>query len=327
MRKNEHIPPLVTIAIPTFNRGNSYLKDSLKSAVSQTYSNVEIIVSDNASTDNTEELVRAFNDPRIRYFRHSSNRGATHNTNFCVQQARGDYFLLLHDDDLIDNDFLSSCMEAVNYDTCFGVVLTGTRIIDSDGAIVREDTNKAEGFSTTDFFLSWFDYKVPVYLCSTLFNTGRLREMGGFKSPKNLYDDAAALFQLAAKFGRKDVRDVKAGFRRHSDNSGSVALLSDWCEDSLYLLNVMCDLAGDKKELLRNKGMTYFCIVNYIYAANIPTFIKRIYAYFTVYKKFEYSYSPFHYIFARNMLYNSACRILGFLKRQMRKALSFAPVQ
>ncbi len=77
MQNNEHIFPLVTIGIPTFNRADSYLKYSLKSAVSQTYSNIEIIVSDNASTDNTETFVKSFNDPRIRYIQAKrKHRGA-----------------------------------------------------------------------------------------------------------------------------------------------------------------------------------------------------------------------------------------------------------
>ena len=247
MQNNEHIFPLVTIGIPTFNRADSYLKDALKSAVSQSYSNIEVIVSDNASTDNTETLVKSFNDPRIRYFKQSKNIGGLNNANFCVEKAGGDYFLLLHDDDLIDNDFIKVCMEAVNYKTDVGIILSGTRVIDGNGEIIREDTNKAEGFSTTDFFLAWFDCKVPLYLCSTLYHTGRLREIGYFRSKKNLYEDNVVLFQLAAKFGRKDIRDVKASFRKHSNNSGSAASISDWCEDSLYLLDIMCDLSGDQQ--------------------------------------------------------------------------------
>ncbi len=60
--------PLVTIAIPTYNRADGYLKQALQSAVNQTYKNIEIVVSDNCSPDNTEAVVRSYTDPRIRYF-------------------------------------------------------------------------------------------------------------------------------------------------------------------------------------------------------------------------------------------------------------------
>jgi glycosyltransferase involved in cell wall biosynthesis len=68
--------PLVTIAMPTYNRADGFLKQALQSAVSQTYANIEIIVSDNCSTDNTESVVKEMKDPRIRYFKHSENMGA-----------------------------------------------------------------------------------------------------------------------------------------------------------------------------------------------------------------------------------------------------------
>lgn len=313
--------PLVTIAIPTCNRADSYLKKSLQSAVKQTYQNIEIVVSDNASTDDTEAVIKHVNDPRIRYFKQSRNIGGLNNANFCLEQAQGDYFLLLHDDDFIDNDFVNVCMEAVNHDINFGIILTGTRVIDENGAVIHEDTNKVEGYSITDFILGWFDYKVPLYLCSTLYNTRRLKEMGGFRSKKNLYEDGVALFQLAAKFGRKDIRDIKASFRRHSDNSGSAASISDWCEDSLYLLDIMCGLAPNGRDLLRTRGMRYFSVQNYIRAARIRSLIKRFHAYIVVYRKFEYSYSPVHYVFAGNIFYKNAYRLLSYLKRKMRETL------
>ena len=59
------IPPLVSIAVPTYNRANSFLKESLASAINQTYQNIEVIVSDNCSTDNTELVVKSFNDSRL----------------------------------------------------------------------------------------------------------------------------------------------------------------------------------------------------------------------------------------------------------------------
>lgn len=61
--------PLITIAIPTYNRADSYLRHALDSALNQTYKNIEIVVSDNCSVDNTEEVVQGLHDPRIRYFK------------------------------------------------------------------------------------------------------------------------------------------------------------------------------------------------------------------------------------------------------------------
>lgn len=301
--------PLVTIGIPSYNRADSYLKQAVQSAINQTYQNIEIIISDNCSTDNTEMVIRGINDPRMRYFRQSKNIGGLNNANFCVEHANGAYFLLLHDDDLIDNDFVKVCMEAVNYNTDFGIILTGTRTINDNGEKIGEATNNVEGLSTKEFILGWFDNKVPLYLCSTLYNTRRLKEMGCFRSKKNLYEDNVALFQLAEKFGRKDVRDVKASFRRHSENSGTVASIDDWCIDSLYLLNIICDLLKDDKDMLRSRGMLYFSAQNYNRAVRIQSPVKRFYAYSIVYKQFGYSYSPIRYLLTRNIIYYSLRRL------------------
>jgi glycosyltransferase involved in cell wall biosynthesis len=90
--------PLVSVIIPTYNRAG-LLPRALASARNQTYPNIEILVVDDASTDNTRDLVAAIPDPRVRYFRHERNRGggAARNTGF--EQARGDYIALLDSDD------------------------------------------------------------------------------------------------------------------------------------------------------------------------------------------------------------------------------------
>ena len=109
--------PLVTIAIPTYNRAGSYLPVALNAARGQNYPRLEIIVADNASSDDTASFVQGIRDPRLRYLRHQVNIGANRNYNYCLSKARGDYFLLLHDDDAIDADFVDACMKAANHKT------------------------------------------------------------------------------------------------------------------------------------------------------------------------------------------------------------------
>lgn len=104
--------PFFTIAIPTYNRA-AFLKEALASASAQTFQDFEICVSDNASTDDTEAVMRAQNSPRIRYFRQPENLGAGGNFNFLVNQAKGRYFVVHQDDDLLHPEFLARCHAAV----------------------------------------------------------------------------------------------------------------------------------------------------------------------------------------------------------------------
>jgi glycosyltransferase involved in cell wall biosynthesis len=78
--------------MPTYNRANGYLREALDSALAQTYPNLEIVISDNGSTDNTESVVRSYADPRIRYYRQQPPIISNDNFNFCLQQANGAYF-------------------------------------------------------------------------------------------------------------------------------------------------------------------------------------------------------------------------------------------
>ena len=285
--------PLVTIGISTYNRAGGYLPHALGSAVAQTYPRLEIVVSDNCSTDDTEAVVAGFAAPRIRYFRQRTNIGANNNFNFCLAQARGAYFLLLHDDDLIDRDFVQTCIDAVRGDTSIGVILTGTRRIDGQGVVQYLSPNRAGGLSTADFFLGWFSGVVSLYLCSTLYNTRGLTESGGFASPKNLLQDVVATARLAAGLGRVDVSDVKASFRRHEANRGSAARIRDWCEDSLFLLDLMCELAPDREAEIRRAGRRFLCDRNYNRASRATN---PLAAYLAVYRAFGYRRSPLPFL-------------------------------
>ena len=284
--------PLVTIGIPTYNRADSYLKKAVQSAMSQTYQNIEIIVSDNCSADNTQAFISSFSDPRLRYFRHNKNIGANNNFNYCLEQAKGDYFLLFQDDDLIDCDFVDVCMKAANYDTDIGIIRTGTRKIDSKGKILSESPNMAAGLSTLDFFRCWFACKTSFYLCSTLFNTKRLKQLGGFASKHNLFQDVIAEVQLAATFGRVDVEDVKASFRKHDEELTFSVKVRDWCEDSFILLDLMCDLVPEEKTLVRSEGMRFLSTINYSFAGKVRPLLKRFVCYMTVFQSFRYRYVP-----------------------------------
>ena len=92
--------PLITIAIPTFNRA-SWLKDCVVSALSQSYRDIEVVISDNASTDETVRLLNELHDRRLRVIRQDRNIGLIPNFNACLAEAKGDYIVFLPDDDRV----------------------------------------------------------------------------------------------------------------------------------------------------------------------------------------------------------------------------------
>ncbi|MEX2493376.1 MAG: glycosyltransferase family 2 protein [Nitrospirales bacterium] len=295
------MPRLVTIGIPTYNRADGYLRQALESALRQTYRNIEIRVSDNCSSDHTEAVVKSYDDPRIVYVKHPQNIGAIRNYNFCLEQAKGEYFLLLHDDDLIDEDFIETCMNAAPAAGEVGIIQTGVRVINDHGHELHAQVNQGTGDSTKAYFLDWFANRSAWYLCNTLYNTGRLKELGGFRSKCNHVGDGVAIVMLAARHGQVIVEEVKASFRKHSGELTFSVKVMDWCHDYLFLLEKMCEVTGDDPEV-RRRGMQFFCRLNYNRAKAIRSYPKRMMTYFMVYKIFQYSYPPYAYVFSPRTL-------------------------
>ncbi|MPZ76518.1 MAG: glycosyltransferase [Deltaproteobacteria bacterium] len=90
--------PKVSVVIPTCNRAH-FLHAAIESVLKQTFQDFEVIVVDDASTDETADVVRGFSDARIRYLRHETNKGQGATRNDGIKQAAGDYVALLDDDD------------------------------------------------------------------------------------------------------------------------------------------------------------------------------------------------------------------------------------
>lgn len=285
--------PLVTIGIPTYNRADGYLRQCLESALSQSYQNLEVIVSDNASSDGTSELLASYDDPRLRYIRHSENIGANNNFNHCVQEATGEYFMLLHDDDFLDSDFVSACVEALNqHGGQPGLIRTGVRVVDGSNQFVRENTNDARQAGFVEFVEDWVTHKTALYLCNTLFLTSALKALNGFHSPTDLYQDVVAYLELAKSHGCANVREVKANFRRHDANRGTASELQDWLEDSVFVVNTVKRLAGDEGASALLALKKFLCLLNYRRVAGIANPMVRWWWYVKLYATFGLVLSP-----------------------------------
>ncbi|MBA2665973.1 MAG: glycosyltransferase family 2 protein [Gemmatimonadaceae bacterium] len=294
--------PLVTIGIATYNRADGYLRAALASALAQTYRPLEIVVCDNASTDGTPDLVEEMADERVRYVRHDTNIGANANFAACLDEAQGEYFLLLHDDDAIDGDFVECAMRALEGSAGVqrpGIIRTGTRVVDATGTLRSERANTANSGSMSDLVLAWFDGRTSLYLCSTLYLTKALREAGGFRSKRDLYNDVAATLRVAAGHTTLDVREVKATFRRHGANYGGAQAIEAWCDDSRYLIDLMCELTPGDAEHLRPRALAYFSRNNYNRVSRLNTFTERTRAYWLVYRSFRFRYSPLGWLARR----------------------------
>lgn len=132
-------PPVVTIGMPVFN-GERYLEETLDSLLGQDFTDFELLISDNGSTDLTEKICREATaaDARVRYLRHDENRGAAWNYNHLVPLAAGRYFKWTGHDDLCDPTYLSRCVAALDdAGATAALAYPRTVLIDGDGERMR----------------------------------------------------------------------------------------------------------------------------------------------------------------------------------------------
>jgi len=130
--------PLVSIGLPVYN-AERFLRQALDSLLAQDYANVELIVSDNASGDATEEICRSYagRDSRLHYHRAESNMGAIWNFNRVFELAHGEYFTWAAHDDVRDPRYVSACVAALRARPDAVLCCTDIRFIDDDGRVIQ----------------------------------------------------------------------------------------------------------------------------------------------------------------------------------------------
>jgi len=126
--------PRVSIGIPVYN-GEKFLEEAIVSVLGQSYGDFEIIISDNASTDRTQEICMKYaeQDQRIRCYRNERNLGAAPNYNRVFQLSDAEYFKWADYDDIIGPDFLSTCIQVLDQNPSVVLCYPRAMIIDENG--------------------------------------------------------------------------------------------------------------------------------------------------------------------------------------------------
>jgi glycosyltransferase involved in cell wall biosynthesis len=135
--------PLVSIGLPVYN-GDNYLADALDSILAQTFTDFEVVIADNASTDDTEVICRRYaaSDTRIRYHRQPQNLGAAPNYNSAYHRSRGRYFKWSAHDDLLEPTFLQKCVDVLDNQPETVVAYTMLSTIDEEGRRTGDEVSQ-----------------------------------------------------------------------------------------------------------------------------------------------------------------------------------------
>lgn len=213
--------PLVTLAIPTFNRA-VLLRGCIQAALAQSYDNIEVLVSDNASSDDTENVLEEFSDRRLRVVRQKTNIGLLPNWNACLAAARGEYIVFVSDDDRISPRFVERCVGVTGSPSRVPVVVALTNChLASFGQIkaARTSQHMTSGLRNgPQVLLAFLTDEISVAICSVMMHTQVLRSRGGFSLSLPHTADVAAWAPLLLEKEVGFINEACATFNLHDDS-------------------------------------------------------------------------------------------------------------
>lgn len=212
--------PRVAIGLPVFN-AERYLSQALDSILAQTYSDFDLIISDNASTDQTQEICYAYaaKEKRMRYFRNEKNLGASPNFNRVFELSSHEYFKWAPYDDMIEPEFLARCVDVLDQNPGVTLCYSKAKIVDEQGVYVVNydpgpDTSSAQPYARFANLVLHPEYAIQQMglIRSEILKKTKL--YGSFPS-----SDEVFLAELALRGKFYEIPDRLYIYRRHQEQS------------------------------------------------------------------------------------------------------------
>lgn len=214
--------PLVTVGIPAYNRAR-YLREALDALLQQSHAHLEILVSDDASADETPKVCEEYarKDARVRCFRQSKTLGIAGNHNFLLHQASGKYFVWACDDDMRHTEFIKRLADLLSsYPDAVGAMCGVQHIIDGEPRVIEEPWLCSNNCSPYEYLLHYArtgDYR-PI---GGMFLTSALKTAGGYHGDSRPFfraSDYLTILKLALQ-GKVVYTSEALFFKRDTGNA------------------------------------------------------------------------------------------------------------
>lgn len=205
----------VSVVIPTYNRG-AFIRDAVDSVLAQSYRNLEVIVVDDGSTDNTAAILAAIDDPRLHYIR-QENQGRSHARNVALRLAVGDYIAFLDSDDIYLPGKLRLQVDYLDANPDIVMVYTSANCIDESGRPLGktyEATVSGDIYAEVAFFLP-----VTVILPTVMLRREVLAATGLFDEQMERFEDTDMWRRIARRYPVRALAEPTCKVRTHTDNS------------------------------------------------------------------------------------------------------------
>lgn len=215
--------PLVSVCIPAYNNAG-YIKDTIQSVLKQTYENMELIVVDDNSTDNTVEVLESIQDKRLKIYKNEKNLGMVGNWNRCLELATGEYVKLICADDMIAKNAIEKEAKAMKKHPSVNLVESDTRLVDINGKKTGQfrryhKSGVVDGKKLAKISLMIQDfYGAPV---NNLIRRSALKKTGGFDTSFTYILDFDMWLRLSCTGDVYIIHEQLNSFRiRNDSNTG-----------------------------------------------------------------------------------------------------------
>ena len=228
--------PKVSICITVYNK-EKYIAQSIESAISQDYKNIEIVIHDNASTDGSVDVIKKYlSDNRIKFYRDEINSGMYYSFKTALDKATGEWVTFLNSDDYwIDKTFIS---QAVNRASKFGDIVAvcgGYKIIYENEAnrIWDLSDNTEEVVEGTELFLRGYEFWAPIAFEAMLIKTSILKDID-MTASMTLAFDLDTFWKLCLRGNMYILRKPFLMFRSHESNSSGYDSINEFMNKIIY---------------------------------------------------------------------------------------------
>jgi glycosyltransferase involved in cell wall biosynthesis len=239
--------PKVTVGIPTFNR-SAWLGKAIESVLGQTFTGFRLIVSDNASEDQTPDVVRSFGDERIDYVRSEANMGAIGNLNRLIALAKTEFLLLLPDDDVLYPGHLEATVGLLQRFDSVGLAHSAYNSIDAGSRVIRRvnpwKCRSPVTIERRDRALQrLMTSSGGLCFSSVVYRTKAIVHAGGFREEEEPFGDLKVWMRIALAWDFAYIAMPLVGFRTHRETrtaniAGDQGVTADEREEELMYAGI-----------------------------------------------------------------------------------------
>ena len=208
--------PKVSVIMAAYNSGQ-YIEESILSILNQTLKDLELIIVDDCSTDETQKIIQKYNqlDERVITIRNNINSGIAVSRNNGIRLAKANYIAVMDSDDMAFPDKLQIQYDFLEQEPYVGAVASGTQIIDENGTFIKNRI----GLTNSDEIKFRILLKNPYINSSVLFRKKLFEEIGGYSKEYEYSEDYGFYSFLSAKYKLASIPKILTKYRQNSQAS------------------------------------------------------------------------------------------------------------